>query len=75
MLAWPVAMICSSVLLISHMVLKNRTFSNCNMLHFLMQTEKVELETTVVDETKEREAHGLVNGRFSGQLYLNYSYF
>lgn len=32
-----------------------------------MQTEKVELETTVIDETKEREAHfGLMNGRFSG---------
>ncbi|CAL9183199.1 unnamed protein product [Musa hybrid cultivar] len=31
-----------------------------------LETEKVELETTVVDETKEREAHlGLVNGRFS----------
>lgn len=33
-----------------------------------MQTEKVELETTVVDETKEREAHaGQGNGRVSGQ--------
>ncbi|XP_026665454.2 oxysterol-binding protein-related protein 1D isoform X2 [Phoenix dactylifera] len=31
-----------------------------------LETEKVELETTVVDETKEREAHaGLGNGRFS----------
>ncbi|WOL11307.1 oxysterol-binding protein-related protein 1D-like [Canna indica] len=31
-----------------------------------LETEKVELETTVVDETKEREAHlGMVNGRFS----------
>ncbi|CAL9168788.1 oxysterol-binding protein-related protein 1D-like isoform X1 [Musa acuminata AAA Group] len=31
-----------------------------------LETEKVELETTVIDETKEREAHlGLMNGRFS----------
>nr|XP_010929956.1 oxysterol-binding protein-related protein 1D [Elaeis guineensis] len=31
-----------------------------------LETEKVELETTVVDETKEREAHaGQGNGRFS----------
>ncbi|URE25250.1 oxysterol-binding protein [Musa troglodytarum] len=31
-----------------------------------LKTEKVELETTVIDETKEREAHlGLMNGRFS----------
>lgn len=31
-----------------------------------LETEKVELETTVVDETKEREAHvGLGNGRLS----------
>lgn len=35
---------------------------------FMMQTEKVELETTVVDETKERESYiGQVTGRFSGK--------
>ncbi|XP_044948385.1 oxysterol-binding protein-related protein 1D-like isoform X2 [Hordeum vulgare subsp. vulgare] len=30
-----------------------------------LETEKVELERTVVHETKEREAHGYVNGRYS----------
>lgn len=35
---------------------------------FMMQTEKVELETTVVDETKERESYiGQVTGRLSGK--------
>lgn len=37
----------------------------------LLQAEKIELETTVVDETKEKEsccAHG--NRRFSGQFHL-----
>lgn len=37
------------------------------MVHFWVQTEKVELERTVVHETKEREAHGYANGRYSGQ--------
>ena len=33
-----------------------------------MQTEKIELETTVVDETKERESYcGQGNRRFSGE--------
>jgi hypothetical protein len=36
------------------------------MVHFWVQTEKVELERTVVHETKEREAHGYANGRYSG---------
>lgn len=36
------------------------------MVHFLVQTEKVELERTVVHETKEREAHSYANGRYSG---------
>lgn len=37
-------------------------------VYLLLQTEKVELETTVVGETKEHEAHaGPVNGRLSGQ--------
>ncbi|KAL5206555.1 hypothetical protein ABZP36_034764 [Zizania latifolia] len=35
------------------------------MVHFWVQTEKVELERTVVHETKERETHGYVNGRYS----------
>uniref|UniRef100_A0ACD5Y5P6 Uncharacterized protein n=1 Tax=Avena sativa TaxID=4498 RepID=A0ACD5Y5P6_AVESA len=30
-----------------------------------LETEKVELERTVVHETKEREAHGYTNGRYS----------
>jgi hypothetical protein len=34
---------------------------------FVLQTEKIELETTVVDETKERESYcGQGNRRFSG---------
>jgi hypothetical protein len=37
-----------------------------HMVHFLLQTEKVELERTVVHETKERETHGYANGRQSG---------
>ena len=36
-------------------------------LNFLLQTEKIELETTVVDETKERESYGQGDRRFSGQ--------
>lgn len=37
-----------------------------------MQTEKIELETTVVDETKERESYcGQANGRFSGEYAFN----
>lgn len=36
-------------------------------LKFKSQTEKIELETTVVDETKERESYcGQGNRRFSG---------
>lgn len=38
-----------------------------------MQTEKIELETTVVDETKERESYcGQGNRRFSGK-YIDLS--
>ncbi|KAM1763836.1 hypothetical protein COP1_003069 [Malus domestica] len=33
-----------------------------------LETEKIELETTVVDETKERESYGQGNGRFSDAL-------
>jgi hypothetical protein len=37
-----------------------------------MQTEKIELETTVVDETKERESYcGQANRRFSGECCVN----
>jgi len=36
------------------------------LMYLFLQTEKVELETMVVDETKEREAHaGQANGRLS----------
>lgn len=35
--------------------------------NFFLQTEKVELEATVVDETKERDSYcGQANRRFSG---------
>lgn len=38
----------------------------------IMQTEKIELETTVVDETKERESYcGQGNRRFSGEYGVN----
>jgi hypothetical protein len=37
-----------------------------SMVHFLVQTEKVELERTVVHETKERETLGYANRRQSG---------
>lgn len=38
----------------------------------IMQTEKIELETTVVDETKERESYcGQGNRRFSGEYAVN----
>lgn len=41
-----------------------------------MQTEKIELETTVVDETKERESYcGQVNRRFSGECAVNHHLF
>lgn len=37
--------------------------------YFFLQTEKIELETTVVDETKGRDSYcGQGNRRFSGQL-------
>lgn len=34
--------------------------------NFVLQTEKIELETTVVDETKERDSCCGGNRRFSG---------
>jgi hypothetical protein len=37
-----------------------------------MQTEKIELETTVVDETKERESYcAQANRMFSGECCVN----
>lgn len=37
-----------------------------------MQTEKIELETTVVDETKERESYCTQgNRRYSGECGVN----
>jgi hypothetical protein len=41
--------------------------SRANSVHLLVQTEKVDLERTVVHETKERETHAYANGRYSGQ--------
>ncbi|GJM87589.1 hypothetical protein PR202_ga03556 [Eleusine coracana subsp. coracana] len=37
---------------------------------FISETEKVELERTVVHETKERETHGYANGRYSEDKLL-----
>lgn len=47
--------------------LKNNFYS----VEFILQTEKIELETTVVDETKERESYcGQGDRRFSGWLFF-----
>lgn len=46
------------------MVFEDSIFFVC--FGFDLQTEKIELETTVVDETKERESYCGQNRRFSG---------
>ncbi|KAG6466615.1 hypothetical protein ZIOFF_075585 [Zingiber officinale] len=63
---------CESIMLLEVSELQDR-FKFLQQKHLILldtlrqlETEKVELETTVVDERKEREAQlGIVNGRFS----------
>lgn len=45
---------------------ENLTYFEDIIAKIVLQTEKIELETTVVDETKERESCCGQNRRFSG---------
>ncbi|KAM1006299.1 hypothetical protein ACFX2I_003061 [Malus domestica] len=68
----PVIKDCESIMLLEVSELQNQMKGlqrkHVMLLESLRQlkTEKIELETTVVDETKERESYGQGNGRFSG---------
>lgn len=49
------------------LILRNEFIHFIGVIKMVLQTEKIELETTVVDETKERESYcGQGNRRFSG---------
>ncbi|XP_042451894.1 oxysterol-binding protein-related protein 1D-like [Zingiber officinale] len=69
---------CESIMLLEVSELQDR-FKFLQQKHLILldtlrqlETEKVELETTVVDERKEREAQlGIVNGRFSDFYSVN----
>ncbi|KAM3273423.1 hypothetical protein ACQJBY_042969 [Aegilops geniculata] len=62
---------CESIMMTELLELHSQIKSQQQQLSVLvdrlrqLETEKVELERTVVHETKEREAHGYVNGRYS----------
>ncbi|KAM1006301.1 hypothetical protein ACFX2I_003061 [Malus domestica] len=70
----PVIKDCESIMLLEVSELQNQMKGlqrkHVMLLESLRQlkTEKIELETTVVDETKERESYGQGNGRFSDAL-------
>uniref|UniRef100_A0A0D3HTD6 PH domain-containing protein n=1 Tax=Oryza barthii TaxID=65489 RepID=A0A0D3HTD6_9ORYZ len=63
---------CESIMMTELLELHNQMKSQQQQYSILidrlrqLETEKVELERTVVHETKEREAHGYANGRYSG---------
>lgn len=62
---------CESIMMTELLELHNQMKSQQQQYSILidqlrqLETEKVELERTVVHETKEREAHGYANGRYS----------
>ncbi|KAM2334082.1 hypothetical protein ACFXTH_011677 [Malus domestica] len=67
----PVIKDCESIMLLEVSELQNQ-LKGLRRKHVMLleslrqlETEKIELETTVVDETKERESYGQGNGRFS----------
>ncbi|KAM1453306.1 hypothetical protein ACFX1R_003986 [Malus domestica] len=70
----PVIKDCESIMLLEVSELQNQ-MKGLQRKHVMLleslrqlETEKIELETTVVDETKERESYGQGNGRFSDAL-------
>ncbi|TQE08823.1 hypothetical protein C1H46_005541 [Malus baccata] len=74
----PVIKDCESIMLLEVSELQNQ-MKGLQRKHVMLleslrqiEIEKIELDTTVVDETKERESYGQGNGRFSGQLSFHY---
>ncbi|KAM1002638.1 hypothetical protein ACFX13_003091 [Malus domestica] len=70
----PVIKDCESIMLLEVLELQNQ-MKGLQRKHVMLleslrqlETEKIELETTVMDETKERESYGQGNGRFSDAL-------